>query len=65
MDVKGHYRIRFMDPLDKGDELMPREDRTKSLVEQYAKILGDAWMKEPQRVNWGHVKTYLQYVNKE
>jgi len=65
LNPKGKFVVRLHEPLDKGEESLSREERLKIIVSQYAKILEEAWLKEPQQVNWGHIKTYLQYVSIE
>ncbi len=65
LNQSGKFKVHFHEPLDKGDESLAREERIRIIVSQYARILEKSWLQEPQQINWGHVKTYLQYVSAE
>ncbi len=63
MDERGHFHVKFSEPLDKGAESMSREDKTRHILEQYARILSNNWKEHPLQVNQGQIESYLRYVN--
>ena len=63
MDVRGHFHVKFSEPLDKGAESLSREDKTRHILVQYARILSDKWKEHPIQVNQGQIESYLRYVS--
>ncbi len=59
----GTIDIEILDAIDKGEEVMDRQDRIIHMVKQYKSLLEDRWANYPQHINLGFMEKYLRQVH--
>jgi len=59
----GTIDAHILDPIDKGDNNLSRQDRIKYMLEQYVSVLEQKWKEEPQHINQGFMEKYLRQVH--
>lgn len=64
MNMQGQLEIRFLDPLDSGDERLSEEERIQKLVTGYAKFLEHVWLTLPWLLQPHHLRMYFRLQNK-
>ena len=60
VDLRGQFKIEFLEPLDVGVTQMKHEERVEMLVKQYVALFEKQWAKEPGNIDWGQMKKHIK-----
>jgi lauroyl/myristoyl acyltransferase len=56
----GKIQVTFLPPFDRGAANAPRQERVRSLVQQYVAFLEETWKLDPANIAPRHIKFYLE-----
>jgi len=60
LNPDGNIEVEFLNPLDKGDPSLQREERIMGMVRQFVKIMKAHWINNPLSIGIKQIAPYLQ-----
>jgi lauroyl/myristoyl acyltransferase len=63
VDAAGQITVDIKEPLDKGNDSMPHNERIQLITRQYVDHLQEKWINGPQYIYWGFIEKYLRQLH--
>lgn len=63
INLKGRVIVKVGAPLSTPPNDLPKEDKVRQIVNEYANLLSNEWLESPSNISSGHVKKFLELPN--